>query len=84
VPVNGFKSVTISEEAYEQAKQLVKFGVEKSIGKAFANAIKEYMEDKEEMIEEMLSVKAKWSKRLESKKIEFIAEEDRPVDDNTG
>lgn len=64
MPLIGFKSVTVSEEAYEQAKQLTTLGLEKSIGKAFANAIKEYREGREEMIEELLSVKAKWSKRL--------------------
>lgn len=63
MPLNGFKSVTVSEEAYEQAKQLTKLGLEDSIGKAFANAILEYREGREEMIEELLSVKAKWSQR---------------------
>jgi len=63
MPLNGFKSVTVSEEAYEQAKQLTKLGLEDSIGKAFANAIKEYREGRGEMIEELLSVKAKWSQR---------------------
>lgn len=61
MPLSGFKSITVSEEAYEHAKQLKKLGLEESIGKAFANAMKEYMEGKEEMIEELLSVKAKWS-----------------------
>ncbi len=64
MPLNGFKSVTVSEEAYDQAKQLTKLGLEESIGKAFANAIKEYLEGREEMIKELLSVKAKWAKRI--------------------
>ena len=64
MPLNGFKSVTVSEAAYDQAKQLTKLGLEESIGKAFANAIKEYREGREEMIKELLSVKAKWAKRL--------------------
>ena len=68
MPLNGFKSVTVSEEAYEQARQLAKLGLEESIGKAFANAIKEYREGRAEMIEELLSVKAKWSANQKVKK----------------
>ena len=63
MPLSGFKSVTVPEEAYDQAKQLTKLGLEESIGKAFANAIREYREGREEMIEELLSVRAKWSQR---------------------
>lgn len=64
MPLNGFKSVTVPEEAYEQARQLTKLGLEESIGKAFANAIKEYMCKREEMVNELLSVKAKWSQKI--------------------
>lgn len=67
MPLKGFKSVTVSEEAYKQAKQLTNLGLEESIGKAFANAMSEYREGKEELIEELLSVKAKWSQKFESK-----------------
>ena len=64
MPLNGFKSVTVPEEAYEQARQLAKLGLEESIGRAFANAISEYMHKREDMVNELLSVKAKWSQKL--------------------
>ena len=62
MPLTGFKSVTVPEEAYCQAKQLTSLGLEKSIGKAFENAIKEYSEKRKELIEELHAVKEKWTK----------------------
>jgi len=62
MPLNGYKSVTVSEEAYTLAKQLARLGLEENIGKAFANAIKEYAEKRKELIGELQAVKAKWSK----------------------
>jgi hypothetical protein len=63
MPLSGYKSVTVPEEAYSQAKQLTKLGLEDSIGKAFENAIKEYAEKREGLIKELCSVKEKWSKK---------------------
>jgi hypothetical protein len=63
MPLSGFKSVTVPEEAYCQAKQLAKLGLEDSIGKAFENAIKEYAEKRAGLIKELCSVKEKWSKK---------------------
>jgi hypothetical protein len=63
LPLNGFKSVTVPEEAYCRAKQLASLGLEESIGKAFENAIKEYTEKREGLIRELSSVKEKWSKK---------------------
>lgn len=63
MPLNGYKSVTVPEEAYNLARQLTKLGLEDTIGKAFANAIKEYAKKREGYIHELLSVKAKWSQK---------------------
>jgi len=63
MPLNGFKSVTVPEEAYSRAKQLTSLGLEESIGKAFENAIKEYTEKREGLIKELCSVKEKWAKK---------------------
>ena len=59
--------MTVPEEAYNLARQLTKLGLEDTIGKAFANAIKEYAKKREEYIQELLSVKAKWSRKEEAK-----------------
>ena len=64
MPLNGYKSVTVSEEAYVQARELAKLGIEESIGKAFANAINEYMIKRRGMINELTSVKDKWSQKI--------------------
>jgi len=61
MPLNGYKSVTVPEEAYDLARQLARLGLEENIGKAFANAIKEYAKKREELIEELQAVKDKWS-----------------------
>lgn len=63
MPLNGYKSVTVPEEAYNLARQLTKLGLEDTIGKAFANAIKEYAKKREDYIQELLAVKAKWSQK---------------------
>jgi hypothetical protein len=63
MPLEGFKSVTVPEEAYSEAKQLTILGLEETIGKAFANAIKEYVERRQELIKELRSVRDKWSKK---------------------
>lgn len=63
MPLNGFKSVTVPEEAYTQAKQLTRLGLEDSIGKAFHNAIKEYVKKRETLIKELRSVRDKWTKK---------------------
>ena len=63
MPLNGYKSVTVSEEAYNLARQLAKLGLEDTIGKAFANAMKEYVKKREEYMQELISVKAKWSQK---------------------
>ena len=63
MPLSGYKSVTVPEEAYNLARQLTKLGLEDTIGKAFANAIKEYAKKREELIEELVSVKAKWESK---------------------
>lgn len=63
MPLNGYKSVTVPEEAYNLARQLAGLGLEDNIGKAFANAIKEYVEKRKQYIQELLSVKAKWSQK---------------------
>lgn len=65
MPLNGYKSVTVPEEAYEKAKQLASLGLEENIGKAFANAINEYAEKREGLMKDLLSVKAKWSQKTE-------------------
>jgi len=61
MPLNGYKSVTVPEEAYTLAKQLTRLGLEENIGKAFANAIKEYAKKREELVKELQAVKIKWS-----------------------
>jgi hypothetical protein len=63
MPLSGFKSVTVSEEAYSQAKQLTSLGLEESIGKAFYNAIREYADKRQGLIKELRSVKEKWAKK---------------------
>ena len=63
MPLNGFKSVTVPETAYYKAKQLTKLGLEESIGKAFDNAINEYAEKRQGLIEDLKSVKEKWAKK---------------------
>lgn len=60
MPLRGYKSVTVPEEAYSLAKQLARLGLEENIGKAFANAIKEYAKKREGLIQELQAVKAKW------------------------
>ena len=59
--MSGYKSVTVPEEAYKLAKQLAKLGLEDNIGKAFANAIKEYAKRRERLIKELQEVRKKWS-----------------------
>jgi len=59
--LSGYKSVTVPEEAYKLAKQLAKLGLEDNIGKAFANAIKEYAKRREGLIKELQEVRKKWS-----------------------
>jgi len=61
MPLNGYKSITVPEEAYTSAKQLVNLGLEENIGKAFTNAIREYAKKREELIRELQAVKVKWS-----------------------
>ena len=61
MPLQGFKSITVPEEAYSQARQLMRLGLEDNIGKAFTNAIKEYVEKRRKLIEELVSVREKWS-----------------------
>lgn len=61
MPLSGYKSVTVPEEAYKLAKQLAKLGLEDNIGKAFANAIKEYAKRRERLIKELQEVRKKWS-----------------------
>jgi hypothetical protein len=63
MPLNGFKSVTVPEDAYCKAKQLTSLGLEESIGKAFDNAIKEYAEKRQALIKELCAVKEKWTKK---------------------
>lgn len=63
MPLNGFKSVTVPEEAYIKAKQLTKLGLEESLGKAFHNAITEYVEKRKKLIGELRSVREKWSEK---------------------
>ena len=60
MPLPGYKSVTVPEEAYVLAKQLTKLGLEESIGKVFANAVKEYAKKREKLIKELQEVKARW------------------------
>jgi predicted CopG family antitoxin len=62
MPLSGYKSVTVPEEAYALAKELVRLGLEENMGKAFANAIKEYVKKREELIKGIQAVKQKWSK----------------------
>lgn len=62
MPLNGYKSVTVPEAAYSQAKQLTNLGLEDSIGKAFENAIKEYTAKRQDLIKQLHSVKEKWVK----------------------
>jgi len=61
MPLEGFKSVTVPEEAYSEAKQLIRLGLEESIGKAFSKAMKEYTAKRQQLIEELKAVKEKWS-----------------------
>lgn len=61
MPPSGYKSVTVPAYAHKLAEQLVKLGLEDSIGKAFTNAIKEYVERRKGLIKEIREVKAKWS-----------------------
>ena len=63
MPLNGFKSVTVPEEAYAQAKRLASLGLEESIAKAFENAIKEYTEKRQGLINDLCSVREKWNKK---------------------
>jgi len=70
MPLSGFKSVTVPEEAYGKAKQLTKLGLEESIGKAFENAIKEYVEKRQGLIKDLCSVKQKWNVSDDTCKIE--------------
>jgi hypothetical protein len=62
MPLSGFKSVTVSKEAYDQVKELICLGLEENIGKAFYNAINEYVKKREPLIKELKSVREKWSK----------------------
>ena len=63
MPLEGFKSVTVVEEAYIQARQLTNLGIEENIGKAFSKAMKEYTAKRQQLIEELKAVKKKWSKK---------------------
>lgn len=63
MPLEGFKSVTVPEEAYSQARQLTRLGLEESIGKAFSKAMKEYTSKRQQLIKELISVKKKWSNK---------------------
>ncbi len=63
MPLDGFKSVTVPEEAYSKAKQLITLGLEESLGKAFYNAISEYVEKRKALIDELRSVRKKWSEK---------------------
>jgi len=65
LPLKGFKSVTVPEEAYVLAKRLVEVGLEENIGEAFSNALKEYVKRREQAIKELEAVKAKWKSTLE-------------------
>jgi hypothetical protein len=65
MPLSGFKSVTVPEEAYCKAKQLTNLGLEKSIGQAFENAIKEYMQKRQGLIKDLCQVKEKWNGKNE-------------------
>ena len=60
MPLSGYKSVTVPEDAYNLAEQLTNLGLEENLGKVFANAIKEYAKKREEVIKELEAVKAKW------------------------
>jgi len=64
LPLSGFKSVTVPEVAYNKAKQLINLGLEDSLGKAFLNAINEYTKKRQRYIEELETVKTKWSNKL--------------------
>jgi len=61
MPRSGYKSVTIPEQAYALAKMLVNLGLEESIGKAVANAMKEYVSRREQLIREVKAVRQKFS-----------------------
>ena len=61
MPLNGFKSVTVSPDTYETARKLVENGVGKNIGQVIANAVKKYALEKSDMINEMEAVKAKYT-----------------------
>ena len=61
MPVPGYKSVTVPEEAYKLAEQLAKIGLEESISKAFSNAIKEYAKGREGLIKELQEIRKKWN-----------------------
>jgi len=63
MPLEGFKSVTVPEEAYNQAKQLTRLGLEESIGKAFSKAIQEYTSKREQLIKELTAIRQKWSNK---------------------
>jgi hypothetical protein len=63
MPLSGYKSVTVPEEAYCKAKELISLGLEESIGKTFENAIKEYAENRQGLVKELKAVKDKWVKK---------------------
>lgn len=63
MPLNGFKSVTVSPETYEVARRLVNLGIERNLGQVFANAVKRYAQEKQEMIREIEAVKEKYAKK---------------------
>ena len=63
MPLDGFKSVTVPEEAYVKAKQLIRLGLEESLGRAFHKAINEYVEKRKALIDELRSVREKWSEK---------------------
>ncbi len=72
MPLNGFKSVTVPEEAYCNAKKLTNLGLEESIGKAFENAIKEYVQKRQGLIKDLCSVREKWNEKKVTRLL-FIA-----------
>jgi prefoldin subunit 5 len=57
-----FKSVIVEADAYASAQLLVQLGLERSVCKAFSNAMKEYMADREELLEGMQAFRAKFDK----------------------
>ncbi len=61
MPLNGFKSVSIPEEAYRIAESLVKNGLATSLSNAFDLSVAWYFKQKEPMVKEIEAVKKKYA-----------------------